>query len=346
VPQLETVSQLTYFVWEVVFVRTVLPHEFFRLDFDQILEEGKRQEKIHTANRGEYALVQSMHGYFDDEVLPLILSNDWVFEAASKFASAYAMDCFNFLKLSGHVAYNTQKSLLNTNKRVIDFLVRAFHAGAAPSAGTVNLYKASDFLSLVEVNKLDSAMYSEAIALQEESRDHEIIQLQVTLRDITGIYETQLPRIMYVVRRAIKVSLSLTPKDSDNELTGISEHISWYTARVGSGHPLYPVLGELPRFYKVARNVGSHHKGLKWEPENNKIILDDDNNVIIVQLHEFQQKYRHIVDLCELGLRGILSAFCEREQGNASNSLVKEYGKIFPEDFPEGEPGVVRFYSV
>ena len=128
-------------------MRTVLPHEFFRLDFDQMLEEGKRQEKIHTANRGEYALVQSMHGYFNNEVLPLILSNDWVFEASSKFASDYAIDCFYFLKLSGQEAYNTQKNLLNTNKRVIDFLDRAHHAGAAPSAGTVYLSKASDFLS-------------------------------------------------------------------------------------------------------------------------------------------------------------------------------------------------------
>lgn len=326
-------------------MRTVLPHEFFRLDFDQMLEEGKRQENIHNANRGEYSLLQSIHGYFNDEVLPLILNNDWVFESASKFASDYAKDCFYFLKLRGQETYNTQKKLLDSNKSVIDFLGRAYHAGAAPS-DTINLSKASDFLSIIDEDKLDSAMYSEAMILLEETRDHEIIQLLVTLQGITGNYETPLPRIMYVVRRAIKVSLNLPPRDSDYELTGISEYISWYTAHVGKSNPLYPVLGDLPRFYKVARNVGSHHKGLKWYPENDEIILEDENIVIPVQLHVFQQKYRHLVYLCELGLRGILSAFCEIEQSNVSNTLVKEYIKSFPEDFPEGEPGVVRFYPV
>ena len=149
---------------------------------------------------------------------------------------------------------------------------------------------------------------------------------------------------MYVVRRAIKVKLGLPPKPSDGELTGISEYISWYTARVSSGHPLYAVLGELHTFYKVARNVGSHHRGLDWKPESDEVTLTDDSTVLTMPLYEFQQKYRHIIYVCELGLRGILSAFCERERGDASNWLVKEYGKTFPEDFPEGEPGTVRFY--
>jgi len=55
-------------------MRTVLPHTFFRLDFDQMLEEGKRQEEIHPANKGEYALVRNIHTYFDGAVLPLMIS--------------------------------------------------------------------------------------------------------------------------------------------------------------------------------------------------------------------------------------------------------------------------------
>jgi hypothetical protein len=326
-------------------MRKVWPHEFFRLDFDQMLEEGKRQEKIHTANAGEYNLVRSMHTYFDSEVLPSILNDDWVYEATSTFVSDYAIDCFHFLKLSGQEAFNAQKNLLELNEKVVDFLARAYHADAAPSAGIIDLPKASDFLDLVEVDRLSLEMRSEAETLYEQAKDHEFLQLRVTLRGIRESYETSLPRVMYVVRRAIKVKLGLSPQPSDDELTGISEYISWYTARVSSGHPLYPVLGELHSFYKIARNVGSHHRGLEWKPESDQVILADDNTVLTMPLHEFQQKYRCIIYVCELGLRGILSAFCERERGRVSNWLVREYVKTFPDDFPEGEPGTVRFYA-
>jgi hypothetical protein len=325
-------------------MKRVWPHEFFRLDFDQMLEEGRRQEEIHIANKGEYSLVRDMHTYFDNDVLPLILADDWVFDAASKFVSDYAIDCFLLLKLSGQEAYNTQKNLLELNEKVVDFLARAYHAGAAPLADRIDLPKASDFLDLVEVDKLPSEMRLEAIALHEEAKDHEVLQLRVTLRGIREGYETSLPRIMYVVRRAIKVKLGLPPKPSDDELRGISEYVGWYAARVSGHHPLYPVLGKLHSFYKVARNVGSHHRGLEWRPKSNQVVLADRNTVLTMPLYEFQQKYRHIMYLCELGLRGILSAFCEREQGAVSNSLVKEYVKTFPEDFPEGEPGTLRLY--
>lgn len=325
-------------------MRRVWPHEFFRLDFDQMLEEGDRQEKIHTANAGEYSLVRGMHTYFDNEVLPFILNDNWVYEAASTFASDYAIDCFHFLKLSGQEVYNAQKSLSELNEKVVDFLARSYQAGAASLAGMIDLSKASDFLGLVGIDRLSPQMRSEARALHEQTKDHEVLQLKVTLRGIRDSYETSLPRVMYVVRRAIKVKLGLPPGPSDDEITGISEYISWYTARVSSGHPLYPVLGELHSFYKVARNAGSHHRGLEWEPENDQVILADDSTVLVVSLHEFQQKYRYIIYVCELGLRGILAAFCERERGCVSNWLVKEYMKTFPENFPEGEPGIVRFY--
>lgn len=326
-------------------MRRVWPHEFFRLDFDQMLEEGKRQEAIHTSNAGEHNLVRSMHAYFVSDVLPLLLSDDWVYEAASRFASEYAIDCFHFLKLGGQEACNTQKNLLGLNKKIVNFLARAYHADAAPLAATIDLPKASDFLNLVEVDRLSPEMRSEAASLHEETLDHEILQLKVTLRGIRESYETSLPRVMYVVRRAIKVRLGLPPRSSDYELTNISEYISWYTARVSSKHPLYPVLGELHSFYKVARNVGSHHRGLEWKPESNEVTLTDDSTVLTMSLHEFQQKCRHIMYVCELGLRGILSAFCERERGDFSTWLVKEYAKTFPEDFAAGELGLVRSYG-
>ena len=40
--------------------------------------------------------------------------------------------------------------------------------------------------------------------------------------------------------------------------------------------------------------------------------------------------------MCEFGLRGILYAFCNAERGEVSDNLIHEYGKTFPENFPEG----------
>jgi hypothetical protein len=325
-------------------MRTVSPHEFFRLDFDKMLDEGKRQETIHPANSGEENLVTRMHAYFDTEVLPLIAEDDWVYEAAYKFATDYARDCFHLLQLTGQEAFRTQSELQELNRKIIDFLARAHLSGAAPLAGQVDLAKASDFQSLLLIHRLSRQMRLEAGKLLEQATDHESLQLWVTLRGIRATYEISLPRIMYVVRRAIKVSQNLSPRPSDDDLIDISSYISWYKAYVSDDHALNPVLGELDTFYKVARNVGSHHHGLEWVPESNEVVLRDRHTVLKVPVHLFQQKYRHLTYVCELGLRGILSAFCRREQGNAANQLVKSYIRTFPEDFPPGEPGRVRFY--
>ncbi len=325
-------------------MRTVSPHEFFRLDFDKMLDEGKRQETIHPANSGEESLVKQMHEYFDTEVLPLIAEDNWVYEAAYEFATLYAQDCFRLLQLAGQEAFRTQTRLLELNDKVTDFLARAYLAGAAPSAGRVDLAKASDFHSLLLVQRLSREMRLESRTLLEQATEHESLQLWVTLRGIRDNYEISLPRIMYVVRRSLKVSQNLSLRSSDGELTDISDYISWYKARVSDSHALYPVLGELDGFYKVARNVGSHHHGLEWVPENNEVVLRDRDTVLKVPVHLFQQKYRHLTYVCDLGLRGILSAFCQREHGGTANQLVRSYARTFPGDFPPGEPGRVRFY--
>lgn len=327
-------------------MRTVPPHEFFRLDFDAMLHEGERQEQIHPANVGEQSLVQAMHAYFRDQVLPLIADDDWVYEAASTFASDYAVDCFHSLELTGKEIYDTQKKLLDLNERVVDLLARARLKGAAPLAGEVDLPKASDFIDLVNLDQLPSDMHSEALDLVEEVKYHEILQLRVTLRGIREEYATNLPRIVFVVRRAMKVNLGQRPKSSDDQLRDISEYLNWYDDHVATDHPLYPVLGELRDFYKVARNVASHPQALEWNPDTNTVALSDDNTTVSMPVHEFQRKFRYITYVCELGLRGILSAFCEREQGRVANSLVKEYVKTFPDDFPPGEIGTVSFYPV
>jgi len=325
-------------------MRKVWPHEFFRIDFDQMLEEGKRQERVDAANRGEYAIVKNMHAYFDKEVLPLILRDDWVFEAAERFASDFALDCFQHLKVSGRESYETQKALLEIKEKITDFLARAYLDGSAPRAGKVDLVKASDFFELLNLDSLTKAELAEAVELRQQAEEHEALQVFVTLRGIRDCYETPLPRIMYVVRRAIKVKKGLSAKASDAELTGISELMDWYEVQIDPAHALYPVFGRLRDFYNVARNVGSHHKGLEWDSVNNEVVLPDRRIVLTVPVHEFQQKYRHLVYICELGLRGMLSAFCERERGSISKKLVQQYVKTFAKNFPVGEEGVVKFY--
>lgn len=320
-------------------MRRVLPHEFFRVDFDAMLEGAKRQEEIDPTNKGEYAVAQNMHTYFDSKILPLIVSNDWVFEAASRFASEFAIDCLQYLRLGNSEVYNTQKSLLEIKARVKGFVLRAHKAGVLRATETISLIKASDFYDMMDHSRLNRRMRGEAATLYEQAQDQELILLKVTLRAIRDIYETVLPRVMYVVRRAIKMDLGLTPKKSDEKLMGISESVNFYNHYIDSHHPLCPVLGKLYDFYRVARNAGNHHLGLKWESEKNGVVLQDLNAPPLrVPLHEFQQRYRYLVYLNEFGVRGILSAFSERERGTVSYNLAKEYVKIFPEDFPVDDP--------
>jgi len=328
-------------------MKKVWPHEFFRLDFDAMLEEGKRQEAIHAANKGEHALTKRLHSFFADTVIALIISDDWVFEAASKFASDYAIDCFRAWRLTGQEVYGIQTQKLAIDERVVDFLARAHLEGAMPKPPTIDLPKASDFINLLELHKLSKQRRTEADTLYEETTDHEALQLAATLRAIRDDYEVVLPRILYVVRRTIKINENGQPSSRPiyQKLEGVSRSLDWYEKHVDSNHALYPVLGQLRGFYKTARNVGSHHQGLVWEPSSDEVVLQDDQTTVRMHVHKFQQRYRYIVYICEFGMRGILAAFCEREKGAVSNTLVQEYIKIFPEGFPEGEEGTVRFYS-
>jgi hypothetical protein len=137
--------------------------------------------------------------------MPSIIHNDWVFEAASKFATEYAMDYFLHLRLSGKEAFHTNEQLHESNKKAKDFLRRAARVGGAPRE--YDLIKASNFRDLLKVDKLTKRMRVEAESLYEQVKDHEKLQLLVTLRGIRDNYVTILPRIMYVVRRVMKVTL-------------------------------------------------------------------------------------------------------------------------------------------
>jgi hypothetical protein len=326
-------------------MQKVKPHEFFRLDFDQLVEEGKRQEYLLTANAGEHNLVKNMHEFFANTVLPLIISDDWVFEAANRFATEYAMDCIRLLRLSGTEVYQAQQNLMKIKGEVIDIIEDAKSCGyIVPFRGRRELEKASDFITLLQINQMPKSWEDRVSDLHNRAIDREEMHVFTALRGLRDMYETSLPRIMYVVKRAIKVVDRVESKPSDNELRGISEDITWYSKYIPSNHALFPLFGKLSDFYKIARNVGNHHQGFRWNPNRNLVILEDSNDKIEVNVTEFIQKFRYLIYVCELGVRGILASFCEREQGDISKNLVVEYAKIFPPDWAGGEKGIVEFY--
>jgi len=327
-------------------MRKVKPHEFFRLDFDQMIEEGKRQEYLLTANAGELLLVENMYEFFSSIVLPLIISNDWVFDAANRFATEYAMECIRLLRLTGTEVYQAQQNLMELKIEVKKIIDDAKSAGyLIPFTGRKELQKASDFKTLLQINKMPKRWKDRVNDLHSRVVDREEMHVFTALRALRDVYEIELPRIMYVVKRAIKAVDKIKAKPSDNELKGISEDITWYSRYISPDHALFPVFGELSDFYKVARNVGSHHQGFSWEPNRNLVILEDLNDRIEIDVTEFIQKFRRLIYVSELGVRGILASFCEREQGDVSEKMVKEYIKIFPSDWSDGETGIVEFYS-
>ncbi|MCL4265369.1 MAG: hypothetical protein KJ069_19300 [Anaerolineae bacterium] len=320
------------------------PHEYFRLDFDQIIEEGRRQEQIYPGNAGELSIVTAMHAFFSKDVLPAILNEDWVYDAADKFANDYAKDCFRNLHLGGQEIYLTQHKLLEIKEKVIDFLGHAKSAGFASLEGTTHITKASDFVGLLKFDEMNVNLQQRALELAKEAKDHEDLQVRVVLRGIGDCYEVVFTRIMFVVRRSLKVKPGQTQVKNDTKLLQPSDYIDWLANNTNAHHILNQVFVQQREFYRVARNVGNHHEGLGWVADKDKIILPDRNNTIRVHVDEFQQRFRFLVHFCDLGLRGILSAYSQREKGAVANELVKEYERTFPTSWVGGEEGEVTLY--
>ncbi len=135
-------------------MRRVKPHEYFRLDFDQILEEGKQQEELLAVNKGEFVLVKNIHGFFDTSVLPLINSNQWVWDAADQFAKEYALDCIHDQRLTGRELYENNQKLLKLKDEIYDIVARIKLAGYIDSFGSNDLDKMSDFINLIPINRI------------------------------------------------------------------------------------------------------------------------------------------------------------------------------------------------
>ncbi|MCB0000079.1 MAG: hypothetical protein KDE56_30155 [Anaerolineales bacterium] len=326
-------------------MQQVWPHEYFRLDFDQIIEEARRQEQVSPKNIGELSIVTDMHYFFSNDVLSTILDNDWVFDAANQFAKDYAKDCFRNLQLSGQEIYSTQQKLLKLKEKATGFLALAGSVGLASLEDTDYLTKASDFIRLLKFDEMGSDLQKHALELVKEIAYHEDLQVRVVLRGIDNCYEKIFTRIMFVVRRSLKIKLGKTPKPSDAKLLQPSDYVDWLESNTDKHHILNNIFVQQREFYKAARNVENHHEGLEWIADKDEIILPDLNNTIRIHVDEFHQRFRFLVHFCDLGLRGILSAFCEREKGVIANKLVEAYDLTFPEDWLGGEEGKVNLYQ-
>lgn len=322
-----------------------LPHQFFRLDFDHMLEEGRRQTSIHYYNKDEYEVLFDIHKYFDGTVLHLIKHNDIMFDITSEFVVHFAQEILDYMSNNGAQTLKTQQQLERINEQVTTFLAILYKEGKLRvSMENIDLPKASDFTSIVDINSLTASELKRLNILHHNASRQERLQIKTTLLSLAKIYEKALPPIMTVVKCALKLTATQGITSSDHMLRGLSEDLTFYEKYVQKEHPLFPVIGNLRVFYKVARNVENHHNNAEWNVDSNEIILLDNGSPIKVHIHEFQQKYRFLVWLYELGFRGIAYAFCEREKGELANQLVFDYLEHFPDSYSAQEHGRLILY--
>lgn len=325
--------------------KNFFPHQLLRIDFLQIHEEAKRQEQIHPGNKGEKDIAGKVFSFFDLIVNRQILQSDWTFDAARIFAETYALPYFHTLRLIGEQTTIWQAKLLKLNDMVVNTLARFALKGKAPLK-PIDLPKGSDFISLLFWDKLTEREKQEARELQKEVVDHENLHLTLTLRNIGDVYEMGLPRVFFVIRRAMIEQRKLPKLPSDLTLLQPSDYLDWYARYFDIKHELFDIIGDKKsrHFYKVARNVRVHHRGLKWDKETNMVFLEDNKEVLTVHIHELSRRHRFLDYLCTYGTRAILASFCERDQGSAAMLIYDEYEKLFPQRFPSGEGRGYRKY--
>ena len=302
----------------------------FQADFLAMFKEVQRQEEIGPFHSDDAEIGKEIFFFFAKDILPLIRSNDWVYEAAKQFAAEYANEYFTTLRLLGSVKEN-QERLAILRKGVQQFIEEAMTLGLAPSS--VTLTKPSDFAKVVNFDKLTANMKQKANRLHDEATDLEHLYVNVASQAMQGLYEKGLPRIFYVTRRALKVQMKLKHTPADSNLLEAHQYLDWCSHHLTAQHILSRSLVEHRKFYKVVRNVDSHVTGPKWLPESDAVYLPDRDAQPIVNITEFSKRYRYLMYFCEIGARGILGIFCDCEKGPISNNVKDRYIKIY--DNPE-----------
>lgn len=323
------------------------PHQVFNNDFNKIIDEARRQEEVNSGNRGELRVARSIHNLIASEVGPLIESSDWIYEGALRFAEELAPQYFNRLRLTGEqtVRYNNQ--LHSTNNEVVQLLAELSTLGKVSVVERIDLTKASDFSHLIDYSILSKKERLRVDNLCKRIKQHEILQLTLTLDAISNLYEMGLPRVMFVIRRALKVKLGKSQTLSDDELHPPSNYIDWIRGNLASGHILKShFAADKPRiFYRTARNVANHHKGLEFDPNNNMIRLVDKSTTLEIPLYEFQQRYRYLVYLVDYSVRGILYYFTNIERGYVSVKVCHDYESTFPSGLLDLTPRQIKAYD-
>lgn len=310
------------------------PHQIFEADFKQLFDEAERQETSHLENKGELAIAKRLYEFISDNVGSGIENNEWVYAGASQFASEFSPQYFHRIRLTGEQTVKYQNQLHNTNEEVVQILAGLAIQGKAPQAGKIDLKKASDFISLISLDKLTDDERRMVSDLEERVKDHEILHLKLTLDAISDLYEIGLPRVMFVFRRALKVNLGKRPSRSDVKLNPPSNYIDWISGNLDNSHVLVDYIASKHPgdFYRTSRNVANHHRGLHFNVDTNLIKLEDDRLTLDVPLYEFQQRYRYLTYLVDYGVRGILFHFSRKECGEISFRICNDYEKTFPRD--------------
>lgn len=304
----------------------IYPHQMFQADFLVMFREVQRQEEIAPLHTDDVETGKEIFFFFAESVLPLLLSDDWVYEAARRFAAEYADEYFVMLRLLTSVREN-QERLTILRQSVRQFIETAIASGFAPNS--VNLTKLSDFRKMIALNSLPVNMKQKANMLYDETLDLEHLYVNVVCQAIQAMYEKALPRIFYVVRRALKVKMELEPSTDDETLEDASRYLNWCYQHLPEPHVLQKVLVKHRNFYRIVRNVDSHKNGPKWFSETNSVYLPDKKEQITVDITEYSKRYRYLMYFCEIGARGILAAFCDRERGAISNGVMHSYIKIY-----------------
>lgn len=309
----------------------LFPHQIFEMDFRQILAEAQRQEQVHPANHEELSVAQRIYNLIE-EIGPLVESDQWVYEGAMRFADELAPQYFYELRLIGEQTAIYRDRLHSINHDVIQLLAELSLAGKVPKVDECDLIKASDFPRCIDSALLTERERERVNHLWEKAKQHEYLQLNLTLKALSGIYEMGFTRVMFVFRRALKVHLGKPHSSSDDQLNSPSSYLDWINSNLGASHILVSHFGaEQPRtFYRVARNVASHHRGLEFDRQRNLIRLVDNRQSLEVPLYEFQQRYRYLNYLVEYGIRGILYHFAMKERGDLALKICRDYERTFP----------------
>lgn len=323
------------------------PHQIFGGDFRQIKQEATRQEEINAANHGELKLATRIMDLVDQSVGDHISTSDWLFEGCLRFANELAPEYFDSLLLNAERVVRYQKQLHSLNDKVLDMLAKLKIKGKAPGAGSQDLVKASDFVYFIEMSKLDQEEEMEVTQLLDDVIEHETLQMKLTLHGIADMYEIGFPRVMFVLRRALKVQHGWQSAASDERVLPPSSYLDWISRKLPSTHVLMEYFGaDRPStFYKTSRNVASHHRSLRFDRERNSIVLPDDKHSLEVPLYEFQQRYRYLNYLVDYGVRGILYHFALRDSGEAATRVCKHYERTFPRNLPELATRAVKPYE-